>query len=256
MNGFPGVKGPGYVPGGIIVSPNEPISSEDSNDFRKTSHPASVRRVSPVGYDDVGIWYLLKSLSADPPSWSYVGWMLICHVFLTRFPPVWWHSYHDSNDPMILPTYLEHIVSDIEPCINFHQILHNSHTRGSAGTVWPENAWLMWREFLGILLCLYIHITLPETNSSHLKIDIWKNTLLLGLGLFSGANLRPASPQISFMTTELNHCRHQFAMLCPCAHSKELIQHQDLIHFLRRKEHQSRSTIYNHASTAISLRSS
>ena len=35
--------------------------------------------------------------------------MLISHVFLTRFPPIWWHSYHDSNDRMIPPTYLEHM---------------------------------------------------------------------------------------------------------------------------------------------------
>ena len=163
-----------------------------------------------------------------------------------------WQQWPDDT-AHIFGTY----VSDIEPCINFHQILHNSHTRGSAGTVWPENAWLMWREFLGILLCLYIHITLPETNSSHLKIDIWKNTLLFGFRpIFRGEPSTRIWPQISFMTTELNHCRHQFAMLCPCAHSKELIQHQDLLHFPRRKEHQSRSTIYNHASTAISLRSS
>ena len=30
--------------------------------------------------------------------------------------------------------------------------------------------------------------TLPETNSSHLKMDGWKITYLLGPGLFSGAN--------------------------------------------------------------------
>ena len=33
----------------------------------------------------------------------------------------------------------------------------------------------------------YLYITLPETNSSHLKIDGWKMSLLLGFGLFSGA---------------------------------------------------------------------
>ena len=31
--------------------------------------------------------------------------------------------------------------------------------------------------------------TLPEANSSHLKIDDWKTTFLLGLGLFSVAML-------------------------------------------------------------------
>ena len=31
--------------------------------------------------------------------------------------------------------------------------------------------------------------TLPETNSSHLKMDGWKTTFLLGPGLFSGAML-------------------------------------------------------------------
>ena len=30
--------------------------------------------------------------------------------------------------------------------------------------------------------------TLPETNSSHLKMDGWEITYLLGPGLFSGAN--------------------------------------------------------------------
>ena len=31
-------------------------------------------------------------------------------------------------------------------------------------------------------------LTSPETNSSHLKMDGWKTTFLLGFGLFSGAN--------------------------------------------------------------------
>ena len=30
--------------------------------------------------------------------------------------------------------------------------------------------------------------TLPETNSSHLKMMVWKRNFLLGFGLFSGAN--------------------------------------------------------------------
>ena len=32
-----------------------------------------------------------------------------------------------------------------------------------------------------------LEITLPETNSSHLKMDGWKNSFLLGLRLFSGS---------------------------------------------------------------------
>ena len=33
-----------------------------------------------------------------------------------------------------------------------------------------------------------IFVTLPETNSSPLKMDGWNTTFLLGFGLFSGAN--------------------------------------------------------------------
>ncbi len=49
--------------------------------------------------------------------------------------------------------------------------------------------------------CIYLHstpqtifpdivrFTLPETNSSHLKMDGWNTSFLLGPGLFSGAML-------------------------------------------------------------------
>ena len=32
-------------------------------------------------------------------------------------------------------------------------------------------------------------VTLPETNTSHLKVDGWKTSFLLGPGLFSGAKI-------------------------------------------------------------------
>jgi len=38
------------------------------------------------------------------------------------------------------------------------------------------------------LLAVWKSVALPKANSSHLKIDAWKTTFLLGTAYFSGAN--------------------------------------------------------------------